>query len=415
MSSLALFMLQMAVIVTVTGLCGGLLQKAGQPKVIGEMLGGILLGKSVLGYLFPHATQVLFPPGSLHLLDLVSNLGLVLYLFLEGINLDVDAVWKQRKVAFLVSTLSMGVPLIAGSGLGFLFLERFQGQQHNKTAFILFVGIALSTTAFPVLARILREKLPPGGILAPTALVSAAIADVLGWALLAVALTVLSAGGSFWTLLQRLGVLAAFVLLLLLVLRPLGARLVAFGEVPKMSGLLLGIFLVGTLLCAFATERLGVHALFGAFLAGICLPRVPQWRQHLERTIDPLVSILLLPVFFAVTGIRTQFGALLTPSMMGWSALVLVVAVVTKVGSAYYAARKTGMTPWDSAALGALMNTRGLVDLVVLNIAYSTGVISQNLFSILVLMALVTTAMTSPLLSLLQRWKPVEKQVPVEA
>lgn len=402
MNAHSLFILQMAVIVTVAGLCGGVLRKFGQPRVVGEMIGGILLGRSVMGAWAPHFKQMLFPSASLPTLELVSNLGLILYLFLEGMDLDVGAVWKQRGTALRVSTFSMGVPLAMGLVVALLMHRTYAGPNSGLLSFLLFFGTAISTTAFPVLALIIREHAIEGD-LGPTALVSAAIADVLGWTLLAVALTVVNAGSSMKTLGLRLLILLLYVVVLLGAVRPLAEKLVAWRGAPRFSRLLLGAFMVGALLSAFATERLGVHALFGAFLAGICMPRVPHWRRQLEQSIHPLVSILLLPVFFAVTGMNAEFRELYHLHIAMWTLVILVVAITGKMGGTYYAARKASMSPNDSLSMGILMNTRGLVDLVVLNIAYDAGVFNRELFSAFVLMALVTTAMTSPLLKWVER------------
>ena len=396
------FILQIAVIVTVAGLCGGLLRRFGQPRVVGEMIGGILLGRSAMGAWLPQVRAMLFPPGSLHTLELVSNLGLILYLFLEGLDLDVGAVWKQRHVALRVSAASMGIPLAAGVLLALPMYHVYAGVNRNHLAFFLFFGTAICTTAFPVLALIIREQALEGD-LGSMALVSAAIADVLGWTLLAIALTVVNVGSSIETLALRLLILLVYVVFLLGAFRPLAEMVIRWRGAPRFSRLLLGCFLVAALLSAFATERLGVHALFGAFLAGVCLPRVPQWKQQLEQAIHPLVSILLLPVFFAVTGMNTQFGALLHPGIALWTAAILIVAIGGKVGGTFYAARKSNLDQQQALTLGILMNTRGLVDLIVLGLALSAGVFNRELFSAFILMALVTTAMTVPLLRWAQR------------
>ena len=402
MTAHALFILQMAVIVTVAGLCGGALHKFGQPRVVGEMIGGILLGRSVMGAWAPHIKQILFPKDSLHTLELVSNLGLILYLFLEGLDLDVGAVWKQRSTALRVSLASIGVPLALGLLLALGMHRSFAGTNPGLLSFMLFFGTAICTTAFPVLALILREHAAEGD-LGATALVSAAIADVLGWTLLAVTLTVVNAGSSVKTLVLRLLILLVYVVFLLGAFRPLAAKLIAWRGAPRFSRLLLGVFLVGALFSAFATERLGVHALFGAFLAGVCLPRVPHWKRQLEQSIQPLVSILLLPVYFAVTGMNAEFGMLLHLRAALWTVVILLVAVGGKIGGTYYAARKAHLNQENALSLGILMNTRGLVDLIVLNMAYQAGVFNRELFSAFILMALVTTAMTVPLLQWVQR------------
>lgn len=414
MSALALFLLQIAVIVLITGLCGVLLGWMGQPRVVGEMLGGILLGRSVFGYAAPHLIASLFPLASLHILSLVSELGMVLYLFLEGMNLDFDAVWEQRQTAVKISLLSMVVPFVLGCGLGILMHSRFHGTGGNKVAFMLFVGVGLSTTAFPVLARMLRDKSTGDKKLDMLALVCAAIADVLGWILLAVALMINTSGASPWVLLIKMSLLIAFIIFLLGVVRPALGKLVRGKGAPNISQLLLAVFLVFILICSFVTERLGVHALFGAFLAGMCIPRLHHWHRQLERTIHPLVAVLLLPVFFAVTGIHTEFRDLGGERVAGWFLLLLAIAIAGKIGGTYFGARKLcHMHPRESLLLGFLMNTRGLVDLVVVNLAYQAGAINSELFTILVLVALITTAMTAPALKLLKKTPETHQPAPV--
>ena len=403
MSALALFLLQIAVIVLVTGLCGVLLGKLGQPHVVGEMLGGILLGRSVFGYAAPHLIVRLFPPNSLYILSLVSELGMVLYLFLEGMNLDFEAVWQQRQTALKISLLSMVIPFVLGCGVGVLMYKNFHGVSANFAAFLLFVGVGLSTTAFPVLARMLRDKSTGDPKLNMLALVCAAIADVLGWILLAIALMIDTNGVSVWILLLKMGLLVVFGVFLLGVVRPALGKLVRWKGAPNITQVLLAVFLVFILGCAFVTERLGVHALFGAFLAGMCVPRLHHWHRQLERTIHPLVSVLLLPVFFAVTGIHTEFRDLGGKNVLFWFLLLLFLAIAGKIGGTYIGARKSHLPPRESLLLGFLMNTRGLVDLVVVNLALQAGAINTELFTILVLVALITTAMTAPALKLLKK------------
>jgi Kef-type K+ transport system membrane component KefB len=403
MSSLALFLLQIAVIVLVTGLCGVLLGKLGQPRVVGEMLGGILLGRSVFGYAMPHLISNLFPLGSLHDLSLVSELGMVLYLFLEGMNLDFESVWKQRHTAMKISLLSMVIPFGMGCGLGVMMYRNFHGTNANFAAFLLFVGVGLSTTAFPVLARMLRDNGTGDPKLNMLALVCAAIADVLGWMLLAVALMIDSVNSSVWVLLFKILLLILFGVFLLGVVRPALGKLVRWKGAPNISQVLLAVFLVFILGCAFVTERLGVHALFGAFLAGMCVPRLHHWHRQLERTIHPLVSVLLLPVFFAVTGIHTEFRDLGGKNVFLWFVVLLAVAIAGKVGGTYYGARQSDLPHRESMLLGFLMNTRGLIDLVVVNLALQAGAINTQLFTILVLVALITTAMTAPALHFLKK------------
>ena len=414
MSALALFLLQIAVIVLVTGLCGFLLGKLGQPPVVGEMLGGILLGRSVFGAAAPHLIAGLFPPGSLHILSLVSELGMVLYLFLEGMNLDFEAVWQQRQTALKISLLSMAIPFALGCGVGALIYRDFHGVNPNYVAFLLFVGVGLSTTAFPVLARMLREKSTGDPKLNMLALVCAAIADVLGWILLAIALMIGTNSEPVWVLVLKMGLLVIFGIFLLGVVRPALGKLVRWVGAPNISQVMLAVFLIFILACAFVTERLGAHALFGAFLAGMCIPRLHHWHRQLERTIHPLVSVLLLPVFFAVTGIHTEFNDLGGRNVLLWFLLLLFLAVAGKIGGTYLGARKSNLQPRVSLLLGFLMNTRGLVDLVVVNLALEAGAINTQLFTILVLMALITTAMTAPAMHFLSK-KPEPQMKPTAA
>lgn len=411
MSTLALFLLQIVVIVIVTSLCGTVLGKLGQPHVVGEMVGGIVLGRSIFGYAAPHLVAQLFPPNSLHTLSLVSELGMVLYLFLEGMNLDFEAVWQHRQTAVKISLLSMVVPFGLGAGLGLLMHKSFHGTGSNKIAFLLFVGVSLSTTAFPVLARMLRDRSTGDAKLNTLALVCAAIADVVGWMLLAIALMVGNAGASPWVLAVKMFLLVLFGAFLLGIVRPALGHLVRWRGAPNISQFLLGVLMVFILFCAFVTERLGVHALFGAFLAGMCMPKLHHWHRQLERTINPLVSVLLLPVFFAVTGIHTEFRDLGGRNVLLWFVVLLAVAIGGKIGGTYYGARLSQLSPHDSLLMGFLMNTRGLVDLVVVTLALEAGAIDTQLFTILVLVALITTAMTAPAMKLLARKKPREAAV----
>jgi Kef-type K+ transport system membrane component KefB len=302
-----------------------------------------------------------------------------------------------------ISLLSMVIPFALGCLLGLAMYRNFHGTNPNFAAFLLFVGVGLSTTAFPVLARMLRDNGTGDAKLNMLALVCAAIADVLGWILLAVALMIDSVNSSVWILLLKMLLLVAFGVFLLGVVRPLLAKLVRWKGAPNISQVLLAVFLVFILGCAFVTERLGVHALFGAFLAGMCVPRLHHWHRQLERTIHPLVSVLLLPVFFAVTGIHTEFRDLGGKNVLFWFLVLLAVAIAGKVGGTYYGARKSNLPPRESILLGFLMNTRGLIDLVVVNLALQAGAINTQLFTILVLVALITTAMTAPALKLLRK------------
>lgn len=391
----------MSIVLFVTVLCGWAARKLGQSRVIGEIIGGILLGPSVLGRLLPHASAALFPLASLGTLERFSTIGLVLYLFLIGMELDYGQLYKQRSTAVMASGMSILFPFIIAAALAHSLRIRFAPNGIGSLPFVLFLGIAMSITAFPVLARILEERRLQNTSLGTTAILCAAVDDVVAWLLLAVALALIDAGGAAASLPWRFAGLGGYLLVMMGVVRPLAARAVARRKKPELSVELLGVVVAGALASAAATEWIGIHPLFGAFIAGVCFPRVPHWQHALRSQMDMITSVLLLPLFFALTGLRTRLDLLNDPQMWLWAAIVLVGAVFGKMGGAVIAARWAGQSWRNSAALGALLNTRGLVELVVLNIAYNVGAFSPTLFTMLVVMALVTTMCTTPMLNLL--------------
>ncbi len=394
---------QLAAILLITNLCGWVASRVGQPRVVGEIAGGLLLGSLVFGSLFPGASAVLFPPLGLHGLEVVSNVGLVLFLLLIGAELDLEAARQGRKAWIAITAGSVAVPFVLGIVVSPLLLARFGTAGESRIGFALFAGIAMSITALPVLARIVQERSGTvravDAATATVALVCAAANDLLAWSLLAVTLTLIHGGGVAETLV-RLVMLVGYVGLMLLVVRPLAGRLVSLRQGPKIWAWVAGMVAVA-FLSARITEALGVHAFFGAFLAGVCVPRVQPLEKALDRLLQPVVHVTL-PVFFAMTGLRMQ-REMFSGSGLGWLAVVLLVAVAGKIGGAALAAKGSGM-PWRKAGeIGVLLNTRGLVELVVLNIGYKEGILSPLLFTLFVLMAVVTTAMTVPLLNVLER------------
>jgi Kef-type K+ transport system membrane component KefB len=399
---MALLLTQMAVVLLITVTCGWLALKVGQARVIGEIIGGILVGPSVFGRFAPHLSVKLFPASSLGPFETLSTVGLVLFLFLIGMELDYEHLYRERATAILASGMSILLPFAMGALLAHSLRIRFAPHGIGSIPFVLFLGIAMSITAFPVLARILEERNLQGTALGTTAILCAAVDDVVAWTLLAFALAL--TGGEQdapSSLLLRLSGLLIYLFLMIAVLRPLGAYLARRQNKPVLSLELLGVVVAGVLLSAAATDKIGVHPLFGAFLAGVCFPRVPQWQLALRERLDMLVSVLLLPLFFALTGMRTRLDLLDDTAMWLWAGIVLFAAVFGKMGGAALAARWTGQSWRDAVALGALLNTRGLVELIVLNIAYTVGVFTPTLFTMLVVMALVTTMLTTPILSLL--------------
>jgi Kef-type K+ transport system membrane component KefB len=397
---MTLLLIQMATVMSVALLCGWIARKLGQARVIGEIVGGILIGPSVFGRFAPHASQALFPASSLGSFETLSTIGLILFLFLIGSELDYAHLKSQRKTAVFSSVMSIFFPFVMAAIVAHSLRLRFAPHGIGRIPFVLFLGISMSITAFPVLARILEERKLQGTSLGATALMCAAVDDVSAWTLLAFALTLLGGGGTV-SMPMRLLWLAVYMGVMLFVLRPVGAWLVERQTSLGLSYELLGIIVAIVLVSAAATEAIGVHPLFGAFMAGLCFPRVERWQSAVRTRLDMLVSVLLLPLFFALTGMRTRLDLLSGSKIWFWTGIVLLAAVLGKMGGAVLAARWTGQSWRNAWALGTLLNTRGLVELVVLNIAYNAHVFSPTLFTMLVVMALVTTIITTPILNLI--------------
>ncbi|WP_182882133.1 cation:proton antiporter [Microbispora sp. H10949] len=389
--TVAPLLLGLAVIVVTAWLLGMLARRLGQPAVIGEIVGGILLGPTLFGGAIP---RTLFPAEVRPSLTLLADIGVCLFMFLIGLHLDHTLLRGQSRTASVVSVCAMLLPFGLGALLA-LYLAG-GGGTGDRVAFVLFMGAAMAVTAFPVLARILTDKglidTPIGGL----ALACAAVGDVLAWALLAVVAALAGGGGHPW----RVLFVVPFAAVLLGVVRPLLARLAARRPV---SGPLTGVVLVagaaGLLLSAQATSWMGLHAIFGAFLFGVAMPRegVSALRERVLPWIERICAVVLLPVFFMAAGLKVDLSRLDTVAF-GELALILLVAVTGKFGGAYLGARITGVRPRHSAVLGILMNTRGLTELIVLIVGLELGVLTPRLYSLMILMALVTTAMTGVLL-----------------
>jgi len=395
---LALLFLQVIVIVLAARGLGSLARRLGQPPVIGEMIAGILLGPSLLGALAPAAQGFLFPAGGLAPLKMLAQIGVTLFLFVVGIELDVKHLREKAHAAVLVSHASIVAPFFLGSAFALVVYRSLAPAGLHFTTFALFIGVSMSITAFPVLARILEDRRLTKTHLGSTAIACAAVDDVTAWCLLAVVVALAKAsglGGAALTIALTL----AFVVFMLRFVRPRVAQAVARRpQIRTGTGLLAAIFSF-VFASALATEVIGIHALFGAFLAGVCMPPDAELRRFLRERVETFSSVFLLPLFFAFTGLRTEVGRLADWRSWALCAGVIAVAITGKLGGSLIAARWTGMGWADSFALGALMNTRGLVELIVLNLGYDLGILPPRIFAMLVLMALVTTCMTGPLLA----------------
>ncbi len=403
---LSVLLLQMITIIVTAGLVGQAFIKLGQPAVIGEMLAGILLGPSVLGWLFPAAFFFLFPISSMASLRLLSQIGVVLFMFVVGIDLNVNHLREKARAAVIVSHASIIIPFFFGVVVALAIYRSFGPPHISFSAFALFMGVAMSITAFPVLARIVQERNLSHTYLGTTAIACAAVDDVTAWCVLALVVAVAKAGGVA-TALRTVLFALLFTGAMLFLVRTHLARMLGRKEDQQWNkGLIAGALAIA-FASAWVTEAIGIHGLFGAFLAGVVMPS-QGFRSFLKERLDTFSSVSLLPLFFAFTGLRTQLNLL--EDWKSWAICfgVIAVAIVGKLGGSMLAARFSGMTWNDSFSIGALMNTRGLVELIVLNIGYDLGILSTRIFAILVLMALTTTAMTGPLLSIANHLKSNE-------
>lgn len=392
--------LQVFAILAFSRMCASLLKALGQPQVVGEMIAGILLGKSVLGTLWPGAFSALFPESSMPRLFFLSQIGLLFFLFVVGLNLKITELKKRAAAALWISHVSIVVPFLLGALLSLAIYEKYGPADFSFTSFALFLGVAMSITAFPVLARILQEKQLTGTPLGTMALTCAAIDDVTAWCLLAAVIGIVKAGSGATAFVILLASIL-YVLVLWKVVRPLLEKVLrpaaADGRLTRSQLALVFGVVLGS---ALVTELIGIHAFFGAFMAGVVMPQSASLRATLVDKTEEFSAVVLLPIFFAYTGIRMELGFLHSPEE--WLVCVATIFCATfgkLVGSAC-AARYSGMNWRESLALGSLMNTRGLMELVVLNVGYDLGILSPTLFAIFVIMAVVTTTMTAPLLAL---------------
>ena len=403
---LSQLLLQLVTILVAARIMGELFSRAGQPAVIGEMAAGILLGPSLLGWVAPSAFAGLFPPTSLGALQLLSQIGVCLFLFVVGMNVDISHVRQKASSAVIISQSSIVVPAVLGLLIAVLLFPAYGGPRATNISFALFMAISMSITAFPVLARILDERGMTTSPLGTMALTCAAINDVTAWTLLAGIVAITQSDGLTGPL-GTVALVAVFVVVMLFMVRPLLPRWLGHDTPvtePARPALMVGA-LVLMLVSALTTDLIGIHALFGAFLAGAVMPRTGGVRQHLTMRIEDFSTLFLLPLFFVFTGLRTSLNLLADAQSWLVCLGIIAVAIAGKLGGTFVAARWTGMSRPDAFALGALMNTRGLMELIALNIGYDLGILSPRIFSMLVVMALVTTALTGPLLSVADRWR----------
>jgi Kef-type K+ transport system membrane component KefB len=395
---LPLFLAQVLVIVAVSRLLGKALRRFGQPQVVGEMLTGIVLGRSVLGILFPDFYHLLLPVGSVRFIYAVSQLGLLVFMFLVGLELDPGALKARSGVAVLTSHVSIVTPLFFGGLVSLVLYPRVSSDEVSFVTFALFVGTALSVTAFPVLARLLIERRLERTGFGTLALACAAVDDVTAWCLLAAVTALAHKQNTTTSLITTGGGLALYVLGMRFAVRPLLRRIamrVGLGTVGQDGMAFFVVLLLGS---AWVTDHLGVHALFGAFMMGVIMPRELSLAAAVRQRSEDFLLVLGLPLFFAATGIRMNL-ALLGGDTLPLLGLTILAAVAGKLGGTMLASRAAGMEPRHGVALGALLNARGLIGLVVVSVGLEAHVISQTLYVILMITMLFTTFMAAPVLS----------------
>ncbi len=402
--SLAVLLMQIVAIIAVARLFAYLFNKLGQPSVIGEIVAGIVLGPSVVGYWFPGAFHFLFPEGSLDNLQFMSQIGLVLFMFVIGLELDLKLLSGKAQDALVISHASIVIPYALGVGLAYWLYRDFAPPTIPFHSFALFMGIAMSITAFPVLARVIQERGLSRTRLGTIALTCAAADDITAWCLLAAVIAIVKAGSGV-SAIYTIAAALAYVGVMVGVLRPFLRRVGdIYSDRESISKPVMALVFLTMLGSAYVTETIGIHALFGAFMAGAIMPPSLSFRKVLINKLEDVSLVLLLPLFFVFTGLRTRVGLLNEEHLWWICGAVVAVAVLGKFGGSMIAARFTGNSWKDSLSIGALMNTRGLMELIVLNIGYDLGVLNPEIFVMLVLMALITTFMTGPALTGIERW-----------
>ena len=395
---LALLLAQIVTIIFVARLFGWICMKMKQPSVIGEMIAGIVLGPSLLGLYFPEFSAFLFPKESLGNLQFLSQIGLILFMYIVGMELDLSVLRKKAHDAVVISHASIIIPFALGIGLSYFIYKEFAPEGIQFSSFALFIAIAMSITAFPVLARIVQERNLHKTKLGTIVITCAAADDITAWCILAAVIAIVKAG-SFASSIYVILMAIAYVFLMIKIVRPFLKRI---GDLQAGKGIInksiVAIFFLTLIISAYATEVIGIHALFGAFMAGAIMPENVKFRNLFIEKVEDVALVLLLPLFFVFTGLRTQIGLLNDTHLWITAGLIIAVAVTGKfIGSALTA--KFLRINWkDSLTIGALMNTRGLMELIVLNIGYDLGVLSPEIFAMMVIMALFTTFMTGPLL-----------------
>ena len=397
-----LLLVQVGLVLGVSRGVGLAVGRLGQPQVVGEMLAGIMLGPSLFGWLAHDTWAAVFPPASVVYLNALSQVGVIFFLFLVGLELDPKLIRNRGQAAVVISHVSIVAPFLLGAALTLVLYARLfnHAEAMRFESVALFMGAAMSITAFPVLARILTERNLHKSKVGAVAITCAAVDDVTAWCMLAVVIGLARANG-LMSGLHTAAMAAVYVAVMFVFVRPFLKRLKdQYDRRQRLTQSMVGFILIGVLASAYVTELIGIHALFGAFLLGAVMPKGTAFVRALTEKLEDFTVVFLLPIFFAYTGLKTQIGVLDSPAMWGFCGLIILTACLGKFGGSTLAARAVGM-PWrEAGAIGILMNTRGLMELVILNVGRELGVITDAVFAMMVIMALTTTALTTPILAL---------------
>lgn len=410
LSQFGLLLLQIIVILLFARLIAWLFVKMGQPSVIGEIIAGIILGPSVFGLLYSDGFNFLFPRESLPNISLLSQFGLILFMFVIGMELDLGEIKKNLKKSFIISHSGIVIPFVLGAILAVFLYEQYAGEDSEMLPFALFIGISMSVTAFPVLARIVQERGQMQTHLGILSMASAANGDITAWCAVAIIVAIAQAGSAISALFTVLFAVL-YMAFMFFVIRP-AFRVV--GEVYNTretanKGIIAMIFLT-LLISSYLTEILGLHALFGAFMAGVVMPDDIKFRHVLTEKVEDVSLALFLPLFFVSSGLQTEVGLLNTSTHWVITGIITLVAIIGKVGGTYVACRVVGEGKRDSLYMGILMNTRGLMELIILNMGYQLGILSPVVYAMLVIMTLFTTFMTTPSLKLVDKFWPLVRE-----
>lgn len=411
---LSILLIQIVAIVIIARIFGFIFKKIGQPSVIGEIIAGIALGPSLLGLYFPEFSASLFPVESLGNLKFLSQIGLILFMFVIGMELDVKVLKNKANDAVVISHASIIIPFALGISLAYFIFDDFAPDGVKFLSFSLFLGISMSITAFPVLARIVQERGMHKSRLGAIVITCAAADDITAWCLLAVVIAIVKAG-NFESALYVILSAVFYLLIMLLLIKPFLERISDLSKSKENLGKsIVAIFFIILIISSYTTEIIGIHALFGAFIMGVIMPNNTKFRNLFIDKVEDVSVILLLPLFFVFTGLKTEIGLLKDPYLWEITGLIVLVAIVGKFFGSSIAAKFVGQSWRDSLIIGALMNTRGLMELIVLNIGLELNVLSPEIFTMMVVMALVTTFTTGPALNFINYVFKTNKQEPTK-